>query len=518
MTVPVFEEYEPALDCACAGCAERRRDLARGLPVRAGGHPAAHGVRRALVLATAAGVAFGTPGAGAHAAQAAGLPAGTPTGTPAGLSQLDAVGLPDTADRIDTVGLPDIADRIDAVALPAAPDPDTPQGGSGPLHGRPLPGPGSSSPSGQLRKSTRADIINRAKRWVDAQVPYSMEKYWSDGYRQDCSGYVSMAWNLGSNEWTGSLAEYGVKIDREELQPGDMLLFHNPADPNKGSHVTIFGGWTDYTHASYVAYEQTKPYTRAQATPMAYWSNSSRYVPYRYKGVTDDTDGKGPDTGTGTGTGAGKPTSTGASATYPGASAFGPGAHNKYVTQLGQMLVERGGRRFYTQGPGPSWGEADRRATQAFQLAQGWRGAEADGLPGPETWRYLVKGLGKDIPPAGAGAAPAAGPGAGAGLAGGAGAGPGAQGGRGTQVSAGAKASAFPGAGHFRPGRSSAYVAELGRQLVRKGFGKHYVSGPGTRWTEADRRNVEAFQRAQGWRGAEADGYPGPQTWRRLFA
>lgn len=53
---------------------------------------------------------------------------------------------------------------------------------------------------------------------------------------------------------------------------------------------------------------------------------------------------------------------------------------------------------------------------------------------------------------------------------------------------------------------------------MKKGYGAHYRSGPDPRWTEADRRNVEAFQRAQGWRGKEADGYPGPDTWRRLFA
>ena len=61
-----------------------------------------------------------------------------------------------------------------------------------------------------------------------------MEKYWSDGYRQDCSGYVSMAWNLGSNEWTGSLAKFGARIERAELQPGDMLLFHNPSESGEG--------------------------------------------------------------------------------------------------------------------------------------------------------------------------------------------------------------------------------------------------------------------------------------------
>ncbi|MER5819698.1 hypothetical protein ABT140_30885, partial [Streptomyces californicus] len=68
MTVPVFEEYEPAIDCPCAGCALRRRTAVRPLPVRRGGHPAAHGARRALVLATAAGVVLSCGAAGAAAA------------------------------------------------------------------------------------------------------------------------------------------------------------------------------------------------------------------------------------------------------------------------------------------------------------------------------------------------------------------------------------------------------------------------------------------------------------------
>ncbi|MFJ9029328.1 peptidoglycan-binding protein [Streptomyces sp. NPDC102274] len=465
MTVPVFEEYEPASDCPCAGCAEHRRDLARGLAVRAGGHPAAHGARRAVVLVTAAGVALGATGAAAGTARAA-PPPGMANGT-----------------------------SVD-------PNPVSPQGGSGPLHGRPLPGAGSSKPPGELRATTRADIINRAKRWVQSQVPYSMEKYWSDGYRQDCSGYVSMAWNLFDNEWTGSLAEFGVRISRDELEPGDMLLFHNPADPNKGSHVTLFGGWTDYTHSYYVAYEQTKPHARTGSTPLGYWSNSDRYVPYRYKGLTEVSEGKGANSATGNG--------AGASATYPGARSFGPGARNANVTRLGRLLIQRGGKRFYSHGPGPQWGEADRRATRAFQLAQGWRGAEADGRPGPGTWRLLVKGLGKNIPAVAGGGRPGGSVGGGGSADGG---GNGSGNGSGT-----GKAGAFPGAGFFRPGRSSVYVQQLGGQLVRKGFGKHYTSGPGRVWTEADRRNTEAFQRAQGWSGGAANGYPGPETWRRLFA
>lgn len=459
MSVPVFEEIEPASDCGCAGCAQQRRDLAQGLPVRAGGHPAAHGARRALVLMTTAGVVLGGAGTGmADApAESEGSGSGTVAADPAVVSQPPA-------------------DRA------AGPGPETPQGGRGPLHG--APGPGSApSPdatpttsqisTATLRKTTRAEIINRAKTWVAAQVPYSMEKYWSDGYRQDCSGYISMVWNLRSNEWTGSLDRFADPIDRTELQPGDILLFHNPANPTRGSHVTIFGGWTDYTHTSYIAYEQTKPRTRKQATPLAYWENSDRYLAYRYKGVVSG--------------GTGSAGSGATAAPYPGAAHFGPGANNPYVTQLGKLLVSRGGKKFYAKGPGPRWGDADRRATQAFQQAQGWKGRAADGLPGPRTWTLLVSGQGKDI------------------------------GGSSGSGGSSATASGFPGRGSFRPGQSNAYVEKLGKQLVKRGFGKHYTSGPGPRWTEADRRNVEAFQRAQGWRGGAADGYPGPETWRRLF-
>lgn len=323
-----------------------------------------------------------------------------------------------------------------------------------------------------LRKTSRAAILDRARKWVEAKVPYNMNKYWKDGYRQDCSGFVSMAWGLPGNEWTGSLAQYGTRITKSQLQPGDMLLFHNPADPEKGSHVTIFGGWTDASHNRYIAYEQTKPGTRVQSTPYAYWSHSSSYLAYRYRAVTDGSSG-----------------SSASSTKFPGAKYFGPGKNNAHVTRLGKMLVERGGKRFYKVGPGPRWSEADRKATRAFQRAQGWRGAAADGIPGPTTWAYLTTGQGRSIPSAGSGGAERA-----------------------------PSSSGFPGKAKFRPGAENSDVTRLGKQLVKKGFGKFYTKGPGPRWSEADRRNVEAFQRAQGWRGKAADGYPGPETWRRLFS
>lgn len=442
MPAPAFEEYEPAGDCACLGCAQRRRALARGRAIgrRDGGHPAVRGARRALVLATAAGVVLG---GGGSAALAAAKPVPGPG--------------------------------------PVARDgSDTPQGGRAPLHGRPAAGHPAGRPGAPalVRRIDRTTIINRAKLWLEAKVPYSMSEYWTDGYRQDCSGYVSMAWNLGTNEWTGSLDTFATRITKEELLPGDMLLFHNPADPNKGSHVVLFGGWVDETRTHYVAYEQTPPTTRKQPTPYGYWTNAEKYLPYRFNGVTG---GVGPEEP------APAPIQPAATA-FPGVAKFGPGADNPYVAELGKMLIGRGALRFYPKGAHTKWSDADRLATQAFQQAQGWKGADADGIPGEHTWRLLVQSQGKDIPPTRAGSPGPAG------------------------------VPAYPGAAFFRPGQSHAAITALGRRLREKGFGKYYTSGPGPRWSEADRRSVEAFQRAQGWRGASANGYPGPETWRRLFA
>ncbi|MBQ0999348.1 peptidoglycan-binding protein [Streptomyces sp. RK62] len=483
---PVFEEFDPASDCDCPGCVHWRRVLPHSTTGR---HPAAY---RALVLAAAAST---TLAAGHTAAAAA----------------------PQAPDR---------------PGVPAGDEPGTPQGQKAPLHG-PGGAPAAPTTAAETPSTTRKEIIDRAKKWVAAKVPYSMYKFWSDGYRQDCSGFVSMAWSLPGNEWTGSLAQYGVRITKKDLQPGDILLFHNPADPQKGSHVVLFGGWADDTHSSYVAYESAPPHARRQTTPYAYWNNSDRYLAYRYKGLVKGTTGTKAETKADTKAdtagpepeksvepaepvepvepvkpeGPEKPVKPvkpegpekaqppraagpAGGAAYPGRAYFGPGAHNKHVTRLGRMLVERGAGRYYTSGPGPRWTDADRRATRAFQQAQGWRGQDAAGLPGPATWKLLVAGTGKDVR-AGAG---------------------------GPERPASHGVPGYPGRAAFRPGADNEYVARLGERLVRKGFGRSYTSGPGPRWGEADRRAVEAFQRAQGWRGGAADGYPGPETWRRLFA
>ncbi|WP_369272382.1 peptidoglycan-binding protein [Streptomyces sp. R11] len=76
---------------------------------------------------------------------------------------------------------------------------------------------------------------------------------------------------------------------------------------------------------------------------------------------------------------------------------------------------------------------------------------------------------------------------------------------------------AFPGAYYFRAGAKNQYVTMLGKQLVKKGYGKFYKQGPGPQWTAVDRAAVKAFQLAHKELKGDADGYPGPLTWKMLF-
>ncbi|MEO3976291.1 peptidoglycan-binding protein [Streptomyces sp. CAU 1734] len=73
----------------------------------------------------------------------------------------------------------------------------------------------------------------------------------------------------------------------------------------------------------------------------------------------------------------------------------------------------------------------------------------------------------------------------------------------------------YPGRGFFTAGTSSPVITAMGRRLVAERCGM-YTVGPGPRWGEADRRSYAKWQRSLGYRGAAADGIPGPDSWARL--
>jgi len=136
---------------------------------------------------------------------------------------------------------------------------------------------GKTSRAGCVPRST---MISRGQVWVDRNVPYNQGGTY-DGYREDCSGYVSMCWETSKPGYTTfTMPQIAHEISKGELQPGDVLL-------DTSEHVVLFKGWADGAHSQYVAMEETKPGegTVERQTPYPYWYNQAAFIPYRFNKV-----------------------------------------------------------------------------------------------------------------------------------------------------------------------------------------------------------------------------------------
>ncbi len=134
---------------------------------------------------------------------------------------------------------------------------------------------------------TRSEIIARAQNWVDQAVPYSQSLWHSDSngsYRQDCSGFVSMAWHLNSSRVTSTLDDVSTRLNSlDDLQPGDMI-------DNITTHVVLFTGWTDGSHTTANIMEEPRSGLTARKTTYSrsYLINNG-FLPYRYDKTVDST-------------------------------------------------------------------------------------------------------------------------------------------------------------------------------------------------------------------------------------
>ncbi|MEU3620572.1 hypothetical protein ABZ725_51305 [Streptomyces sp. NPDC006872] len=125
-----------------------------------------------------------------------------------------------------------------------------------------LPGVPVQAAHGGTQAGARQQTLQRAATWLTANggrpVPYSQSSRWRDGYRQDCSGYVSMALGLPTPGTTtvGLATNRGLTrpIAMSELQPGDLVI--DAIGNSNTRHVVIFERWNDAAHRSYMAYEQ----------------------------------------------------------------------------------------------------------------------------------------------------------------------------------------------------------------------------------------------------------------------
>lgn len=121
---------------------------------------------------------------------------------------------------------------------------------------------------------TRTQIVARAKKWVDKKVPYSQSRY-HRGYRQDCSGFVSMAWRLNRSYTSWTLSSRARRVPISELKPGDVVW--------KPGHVSVFGGWKNKRKRTYIALEQTTWGSHAKKRVRTIPSNAKGL---RYKRLT----------------------------------------------------------------------------------------------------------------------------------------------------------------------------------------------------------------------------------------
>lgn len=149
----------------------------------------------------------------------------------------------------------------------------------------------------------RSAVMARAQRWTDAVIPYS-QTGWADaagvavgspslGWRRDCSGFVSQAWQTAKPGYsTRTLQNVATQITKDALLPGDALVSYN-------NHALLFGGWANANRTEYWAYEmsssqssRTGDGTVVRKTPYPYWPGNSAdsYRFYRLNTITEDQD------------------------------------------------------------------------------------------------------------------------------------------------------------------------------------------------------------------------------------
>lgn len=145
----------------------------------------------------------------------------------------------------------------------------------------------------------RTDILWRAEHgWPKEGVPYSQNRLWKDGYRQDCSGYVSMAWGINANGpgcWggfnTATAVSHGYmkKIDINNLRPGDAVGRCGPGSEGDSGHIQLFKGWDNNNpnDNGHWVYEQTGGSNGWHLRHYANWHNG--YEAFRFVNVEDDT-------------------------------------------------------------------------------------------------------------------------------------------------------------------------------------------------------------------------------------
>ena len=156
-------------------------------------------------------------------------------------------------------------------------------------------------------------VVARGNVWVTGHVPYSQERYAYEGgslvptsvvnpstkgYRTDCSGFISMCWNLRRADGTPlnldtaglDSTTIAVAVAKADLAPGDLMLRAKDKVTSGSGHAVLFVRWDDAQMVNYWAFEEasTKTGTVAHLRNYANDYGSGYFRPYRYKGTSPD--------------------------------------------------------------------------------------------------------------------------------------------------------------------------------------------------------------------------------------
>jgi len=159
---------------------------------------------------------------------------------------------------------PTVAEAVDAAPAGAGPT----------LEGR-------APESGALVR--REEILARARRWIDARVPYDRSGR-RDGYRTDCSGFLSYAWRLDRSYTTRDLDQVSCPISPAELLPGDGLLWQKRSGDRVG-HVVLFAAWADARHTVAAVWELAPNHARTSRYHYILDLAGTGYQPVRRDGL-----------------------------------------------------------------------------------------------------------------------------------------------------------------------------------------------------------------------------------------
>lgn len=138
-------------------------------------------------------------------------------------------------------------------------------------------------------------------------VPYSQSRYAREdgssvgthsaqGYRTDCSGFVSMCLNLRYTSGAPYSATTRIfatnpskyyQITKDQLQPGDFMLASDVWG-SSGPHAALFIGWANEAKTQYWTVEQTTTKDHNGTIHRIRDYPGPYYRPYRYAGIQDD--------------------------------------------------------------------------------------------------------------------------------------------------------------------------------------------------------------------------------------